>query len=71
MRRLGRREAERMYELIDRILDAPYAYKALSGELAGTRTARMCNLRVIYAIDEKEKRIIIIYAGPRERIYER
>ncbi len=70
LRRLGRRDAERIHKLIDRILDAPYAYKALSGELAGTRTDRIGNLRVIYAIGEKEKRIIIIYAGHRESIHE-
>jgi len=70
MKRLGRQERERIYELIDRILDAPYSYKPLSGELLGTRTARTGNLRVIFSVDEKEKRLRIIYAGHRERVYE-
>lgn len=70
LKRLGRQERERIYALIDRILEAPYTYKPLSGELSGTRTARIGNLRVIYAVDEKEKRVNIIYAGHRERVYE-
>ena len=70
LKRLGSQDRERIYDLIDRIQDAPYSYKPLSGELAGTRTARTGNLRVIYVVDEKEKQVRIIHAGHRERIYE-
>ncbi len=71
LRRLGRRERARTWELIAKIQEDPYSYKPLSGQLSGTRSARTGNLRVIYAVDETEERIILIYLGYRERVYER
>ncbi len=50
----------------------PYSYKALGGQLAGTHSARTGGLRVIYAIDEKLKKpVILLYVGHRESVYER
>jgi mRNA-degrading endonuclease RelE of RelBE toxin-antitoxin system len=53
------------------IQEFPYSYKVLAGQLVGTRSARIGDFRIIYAIDVKEKRIILLHVGQRERVYER
>jgi len=50
------------------ILIEPQAGKALKNELAGLRSFRVGNLRVVYRI--KERVIEIVAIGPRKRIYE-
>ena len=40
------------------------------GQLAGTRSARIGDLRIIYTVDEAEKRAILLHVGYRERVYE-
>ena len=70
LRRLKTQDRERAWTTIDGILQDPHSYKSLSGQLSGTRSARVGDLRIIYAIDETEKRIILLYIGHRERVYE-
>jgi mRNA interferase RelE/StbE len=51
------------------ILSDPNSGKVLKDELAGLRSFRVSQFRIIYRISQK-KDIEIIAIGPRERIYE-
>jgi mRNA-degrading endonuclease RelE of RelBE toxin-antitoxin system len=70
LRRLGRRDRERVWKAVHEIEASPYSYKPLGGQLAGTNSARVGNLRIVYAVDEPAKRVVLLYVGPRERVYE-
>lgn len=71
LRRLKQIDRERIWGLIQQIVEAPYSHKALTGQLRDTRSARLGSLRIIYAVDEHEKRVILLHVGFRERVYER
>ena len=51
------------------ILSAPLSGKTLKDELAGLRSFRVSQFRIIYRISRR-KHIEIVAVGPRERIYE-
>ncbi|GBD96953.1 MAG TPA: type II toxin-antitoxin system RelE/ParE family toxin [Nitrospirae bacterium] len=51
------------------ILSAPLSGKTLKDELAGLRSFRVSQFRIIYRISRREH-IEIVAIGPRERIYE-
>ncbi len=70
LRRLGHSDRGRVWKAIAEIQDFPYSNKELTGQLADTRSARVGSLRIIYAIDDKGKRIILLHVGYRERVYE-
>ena len=53
---------------LDIILTDPDKGKALKGELAGLRSFRVSNFRIIYGISKKYIEIVAI--GPRQKIYE-
>ena len=71
LRKLRPRDRERVWTVIKEIQEAPYSYKQLTGQLTGTRSARKGELRILYAVDEDEKRVVLLYVGYRERVYER
>lgn len=70
LRKLGNLHKEKTWKLIEQIQASPYSYKRLTGQLMGTRSARSGDLRIIYAIDEHDKRVILLHVGQRERVYE-
>jgi mRNA interferase RelE/StbE len=70
LRKLRQEDGGRIWRALEEIQESPYAYKPLGGQLAGTRSARVGNLRVLYIIEEKERRIVLLHAGHRERVYE-
>jgi addiction module RelE/StbE family toxin len=70
LRRLKPRDRERAWVIIEEIQQDPHVYKSLSGQLSGTRSARAGDLRIIYAVDETEKRVFLLQVGHRERVYE-
>jgi addiction module RelE/StbE family toxin len=70
LRRLGHSDRGRIWKAIAEIQESPYSNKELAGQLADTRSSRVGGLRIIYAIDDKEKRIILLHVGHRERVYE-
>lgn len=70
MKKLAQRDRERVLKLIAEVQDAPYSYKPLGGQLSSARSARAGDLRLIYAVDESQKLIVLLQAGHRERIYE-
>lgn len=51
------------------ILSDPYSGKPLKAELAGLRSFRVGQFRIIYRVSD-QKQIGIITIGPRENIYE-
>ena len=70
LRRLKPEDRERVWTVINEIQQAPHSYKPLGGQLSGTRSARTGDLRIIYALDESEKRVVLLHVGHRERAYE-
>ena len=71
LRRVAPAYRERSWSMIQRIQEDPYAYKLLAGQLAGTRSARIGSVRIIYAVDEPKKMVILLHIGYRERVYGR
>ncbi len=61
---------ERARRLIKEIQANPYAFKELSGKLRGLRSARFGDYRIIFAINERQKTVILFSVRPRERAYE-
>jgi len=63
-------DRERAQQLIKEIQTEPYAFKELSGKLKGLRSARYGNYRIVYAVDEEQKAVILASIRPREKAYE-
>jgi len=61
---------QRARQLIKEIQANPYAFKELGGKLRGLRSARFGDYRIIFAIDERQKVVILFSVRPRERVYE-
>jgi len=61
---------QRARQLIKEIQVNPYAFKELGGKLRGLRSARFGDYRIIFAIDERQKVVILFSVRPRERVYE-
>ena len=70
MRRLMPSDRERASHLIKKIQAEPHTFKELSGKLKGLRSARFGYYRIVYAIDEKQKAVILASIRPRETAYE-
>ncbi len=70
LRKLRLADRERVWKMLEELQRYPHSYKLLSGQLAGTRSARIGNLRVLYIIEESERRVILLHVGQRERVYE-
>lgn len=51
------------------LVDDPYAGKALRNELAGLRSLRVKNMRIVYRLPAKEV-VEVVAIGPRRFIYE-
>jgi len=56
---------------IESLLSNPYKGKPLSYELAGLRSLRTTDYRIIYRIKEEQLIIIVISVGYRKEIYKR
>jgi addiction module RelE/StbE family toxin len=71
MRRLNHITREKARATLKTIQEKPYENKELRGRLKGLRSARFGDYRIVYAINEMNKTVVLIFVGPRERIYER
>ena len=58
-----------MYSIIKEIIEDPYSYKELKGQLKNLRSARFGDFRIIYRINEKNKIIELIAVGHRRSVY--
>ena len=54
----------------DRLAQSPLEGHALQAELSGLRSYRVGRYRVIYRINDAERAIEVLLAGPRRDIYE-
>lgn len=61
-----KREIENKFRII---VEEPYHFKVLRGELHDARSAKVGNYRIIYDILEDEKKVFILYFGHRDDIY--
>lgn len=64
--------AKKLNRCFDQIRDDPYKYpniKRLRGSLSGYLRYRVGDWRVVYQVDEREKRITILVIAHRSRVY--
>lgn len=52
LRKLSETNRERIWRLLREIEVSPYSFKPMSGQMVGTHSARIGDLRVAYAVDE-------------------
>jgi mRNA interferase RelE/StbE len=75
LRRMDRKAAEKLAEAIKALATdpRPEGTKALVGPLAGHYRLRISapggEYRVVWTIDDKARRVEVVYAGPREGTY--
>jgi mRNA interferase RelE/StbE len=62
---------ERVIEAVEEILSDPYSGVNLKGDLRGYWNKRVGKYRMIYKIDESEKRVIFFDVDLRKRVYNR
>ena len=62
---------ERVVEAVDEILSDPYSGLNLKGDLRGYWNKRIGKYRIIYKIDESEKRAVFFDVDLRKRVYDR
>jgi mRNA interferase RelE/StbE len=67
--KLPRNLKEKTLEALEKAAETPYAGIKLRGKLEGLWRWRVGKYRVIYTIDEKEKKAIFLDVGPRKSIY--
>lgn len=68
------RELSKIYKkaflnVLGDLIENPHVGKALTREQTGNRSYRISLHRIIYRIDEQNKVVYIIKAGPRAKIY--
>jgi len=68
-RKLDHRTRNRMYDVITQLVQDPYSYKELKGQLADLRSARFGDFRIIYRINEEQKLVELISVGHRASVY--
>ena len=61
---------ERILEALEKVAEAPYIGTRLRGKLEGLWRWRIGKYRVIYLIDEKQKKVAFLDVGLRKTIYE-
>lgn len=66
---LNKEEQRRLLDAIDELSEKPRLGKELVGRLAGLRSRRIWNYRIIYKIEELKLIIYILKAGYRKNIY--
>lgn len=55
---------------IENLSNEPYSGKPLKEELEGFRSLKLNRYRIIYYLNETEKRIELLFAGHRSNIYQ-
>ncbi|MEA1957702.1 MAG: type II toxin-antitoxin system RelE/ParE family toxin [Euryarchaeota archaeon] len=70
-KKLNAEVKERVIEAVEEILSDPYSGVDLKGNLRGYRDKRVGKYRIVYKIDESEKRVIFFDVDLRKRVYNR
>ncbi len=68
-RKLDNKTRDRMYSSIEQIVEEPYSYKELKGQLKNLRSARFGDFRIIYRINETQKIVELMTVGHRSSVY--
>lgn len=61
--------AERLAKAILKLEENPYLGKPLSYDLSGLRSLRVGKYRIIYKINENEKKVILLAVSHRKKSY--
>ncbi len=70
-KKLNAEVKERVIGAVEEILSDPYSGVDLKGNLRGYRDKRVGKYRIVYKIDESEKRVIFFDVDLRKRVYNR
>ena len=68
--KLDKQEQIRLLRKIDGLKVKPYLGKMLTGQLAGIRSLRIGDYRVLYSVKEDKLIIFVLNAGNRKNIYD-
>jgi mRNA-degrading endonuclease RelE of RelBE toxin-antitoxin system len=71
MRRLSPTDFRRSKDLLNEIASNPHSFKELLGRFRGLRSARFGDHRIIYAIVEDKRQVILLAVEPRGSVYKR
>jgi mRNA-degrading endonuclease RelE of RelBE toxin-antitoxin system len=71
MKRLSFTDFNRSKQALEEIANSPYSFKELKGKFRNLRSARFGKHRIIYAIIESKKEVILLVVEPRRSVYER
>jgi len=70
-KKLNAEVKDRVIEAVEGILSDPYSGVDLKGNLRGYWDKRVGKYRIVYKIDESEKRVIFFDVDLRKRVYNR
>jgi mRNA interferase RelE/StbE len=70
-KKLNAEVKDRVIEAVEGILSDPYSGVDLKGNLRGYLDKRVGKYRIVYKIDESEKRVIFFDVDLRKRVYNR
>ncbi|MCX8182910.1 MAG: type II toxin-antitoxin system RelE/ParE family toxin [Crenarchaeota archaeon] len=68
-RKLNPETARRIRDRILELRTNPYANKPLTGQLSGLRSLRIGDHRVLYIVDEENKKVTLIHIEHRRAVY--
>ncbi len=69
-KKLQPNKSSRIKQRVKQLCEDPYAGLRLRGDLSGLWKDRVGSYRILYKIDEREKKIIFYDVGPRGNVYE-
>ena len=69
LKRLGKKDRNRIVEAVDQLAEQPHAGKLLKGGFSGLRRIRIGSYRIIYEINEGEVLILVLRIAHRKEVY--
>ena len=69
LRRIDRRDRERIVGAIDRLATEPWAGGVLKGEFGGLRRIRVGTYRIVYEVYEKRLTVLVVRIAHRREAY--
>ncbi|MBI4257502.1 MAG: type II toxin-antitoxin system RelE/ParE family toxin [Thaumarchaeota archaeon] len=71
LKRLSSNDLQRARQTLVELARDPYSFKELRGRFRDLRSARFGDHRIIYAINENSKEIVLLAVEPRGSAYDR
>jgi len=69
LKKLSQNHQDAIILAFEEIADDPYLGKPLSRELLGKFSYRVGVYRIVYKVDQKDKKILVLRVGHRARVY--